>query len=137
MTTPPPDDTEKLKAVEFYSASVSAWLNTRMEYDKSLLTISAAGIGLLTTLMMAYRISSIGLLLLYIFAIIWFLIAILSVLFIFKRNSTHIEQVSNGDNSVDNVLTILDWVALIAFSVGVFFSACIGIGTAISSYNCN
>jgi hypothetical protein len=34
------------KDVEHYASSVDAWYNTRLELDKSLLTLSAGGIGL-------------------------------------------------------------------------------------------
>ena len=42
-----PDETTRLKEVEFYAANVGAWLNTSLEHDKSILTLSAGGIGLL------------------------------------------------------------------------------------------
>lgn len=35
------DDIKKLKEVEFYSANRNAWINTRFELDKSLLTLSS------------------------------------------------------------------------------------------------
>lgn len=51
------DDSEKKEAefrekkeLEFYKAGISAWYTTAFERDKSLLTLSAGGIGLLMTL---------------------------------------------------------------------------------------
>ena len=38
---------EEQKGVAYYSALVNAWITTRMEKDKQLLTLSAAGIGLI------------------------------------------------------------------------------------------
>lgn len=37
---------EEQKGVAYYSALVNAWITTRMEKDKQLLTLSSAGIGL-------------------------------------------------------------------------------------------
>ena len=41
------------KEVAFYGAVVEAWIGTRMEFDKSLLTLSLAGIGVVITLLTA------------------------------------------------------------------------------------
>jgi hypothetical protein len=38
------------KEVEYYAAQVNAWLNTKFEHDKSLLTLSAGGLGLLISI---------------------------------------------------------------------------------------
>lgn len=40
------EDIQGNKEVAFYSALVNAWISTRMEKDKQILTLSAAGIGL-------------------------------------------------------------------------------------------
>jgi hypothetical protein len=130
-----PVELAKLKEVEYYSASVTAWFNTMLEHDKSLLAISAAGIGLLTTLMSAFGISSVELLLLYIFALISFLVCLISVLLIFKRNNVHIQQVLSGNEQNSNVLSALDNTALLSFGLAVLFSVIIGITTAIKSYS--
>ena len=39
------------KEIALYSAVVQAWAGTRMEKDRSILNLSAAGIGLLVTLL--------------------------------------------------------------------------------------
>ena len=89
-------DLKDKKEVEFYAANVEAWFNTRIEHDKSLLTLSAGGIGLLITLLTTVGASSIQILLLYGFAILFFLVCIISVLIIFKRNSDHLVNVVQG-----------------------------------------
>lgn len=38
---------DEQKSVTYYSALVNAWIATRMEKDKQLLTLSSAGIGLI------------------------------------------------------------------------------------------
>lgn len=47
------------KDIQFYAASVTAWFNTRLEHDKSLLALSAGGIGLLVTLLTTVGVKSI------------------------------------------------------------------------------
>ncbi|PKF49010.1 hypothetical protein AT251_22010 [Enterovibrio nigricans] len=49
----------KEKEVEFYAATVGAWLNTKFELDKSLLTLSTGAIGLLVTLLTTVGASSV------------------------------------------------------------------------------
>ncbi|MDA8663964.1 hypothetical protein N9L66_03280 [Porticoccaceae bacterium] len=39
------------KNVAYYSTMLSAWIETKMERDKTLVTLSAAGIGLLVTIL--------------------------------------------------------------------------------------
>lgn len=123
------------KAIQFYGASVTAWFNTALEHDKSILALSAAGIGLLVTLLTTTGIDSAEALLLYVAAILCFLLSITSVLFIFNRNKSYVEQVIAGSNSgSDTFLGRLDQIALSAFGAGVVFSVLIGISAGINSY---
>jgi len=128
------DDTIEKKSVAFYQASVTAWYNTSLEHDKSLFTLSAGGIGLLITLIRTVGIQSAETLILYIAAMVSFLICLLSVLVIFKKNRTHIEQVFQGQTAPDQNLEMLDNVAIMSFGIAVLFSAVIGISSAINSY---
>lgn len=123
------------KAIQFYGAGVAAWFNTALEHDKSILTLSAAGIGLLVTLLTTAGLSSAEALILYVGAIFSFLLSIICILLIFNRNKTHIEQIITGANSAaDSFLTKLDHAALVAFCVGVIFSVLIGVSAGIDSY---
>ena len=45
------NEIDEQKKIEFYAASVAAWYESSLEHDKSLLTLSAGGIGLLITLL--------------------------------------------------------------------------------------
>jgi hypothetical protein len=131
-----PEEIENQKHIEFYSASLNAWFNTSLEHDKSLLTLSAGGIGLLVTLLTAVGLSSAESLVLYICAIVSFAISIISILAVFKRNNNYIEAViCNKNQGMDPVLGRLDTTALVAFGIGVLFTAIIGISTAINSYS--
>ncbi len=60
-----PSPHESAKEVAFFSAVVGAWIETRMEKDKTLLSLATAGIGLLVTLLTAVGPSSVHELWLY------------------------------------------------------------------------
>jgi hypothetical protein len=128
-------DSEELsqqKSIEFYSAGVSAWYNTSLELDKSIFSLSAGGIGLLITLLTTIRSSSAWLKFLYAAAIIFFLISLIAVLVIFRRNRKHIEHVfKNPQSPEDSLLKALDLTAIIAFGTGAIFAAAIGISLTI------
>ncbi|UOA09740.1 hypothetical protein [Methylobacter sp. S3L5C] len=128
------EDINEKKEIAFYGAGVAAWYNTSLEHDKSLFTLSAGGIGLLMTLIRTVGVQSAETLILYIAAMISFLICLVSVLVIFKKNRSHIEQVFQGKQEADHSLTVLDNVSILSFGIAVLFSAVIGISSAISSY---
>lgn len=123
------------KKVEYYASMVDAWFNTSLEFDKSILTLSAGGLGLLVTLLTTIGLSSASVLALYISAILSFLVALASVLFIFQRNRLHLEQIIAGQpNECDFYLTVADQVARWAFGLAALLTALIGITTAITTY---
>jgi len=130
-----PEEIAHQKEVEYYASSVNAWFNTSLEHDKSILTLAAGGIGLLITLLTTIGLSSAEALVLYVGAITSFLVALISVLVVFRHNRTYIEQVLAGKAAGnDPVLAKADSIALWAFGIGVVFTAVIGIATAIHSY---
>lgn len=132
MTTPSLDDQ---KAVAYYSAAVTAWFSTSIEYDKSLLTLSAAGIGLHLTLVTTIGLSSPEALVLYIGAILSFTAALLAVLRVLRFNQTHIEDiVTSRVVDKDPALARLDLFAILSFGAGVVLTAVVAIGAAIHSY---
>ena len=121
------------KEVEFYSAAVNAWFGTRLEHDRSLLTLSAGGVGLLVTLLSTVGIHSVESLILYIVALISFLICLTVVLCIFKRNAAYLQAVIHGSNDNDPLLGILDIAAISSFLLGALISSIIGIAIAVHS----
>jgi hypothetical protein len=125
----PPDP----KEVEWYSVNLAAWHTTRLERDKSLLTLSAGGIALLVTLLTAVGIRSYESLLLFALALAAFVLCLIAVLWIFNRNSTHIEDAVNHGVSHDPVLAALDVLAVSTFVAGVVLSCVIGMSAAIRS----
>lgn len=129
------DEIEDQKRVEFYSAGLAAWYATRLEHDKSLLTLSAGGIGLLMTLMTTVGVSSAESLVLYLCALVAFLVCLSTVLVIFRKNAVHLEDVMVGTATQDDpALSRLDAVGTWSFAFGVVFSVVIGISAAINSY---
>ena len=78
-----PEEVSDQKDIQFHAGSVAAWYASSLEFDKSLLALSAAGIGLLLTLLTTDRITSVVMVVLYVIAIIFFLASLLSVLAIF------------------------------------------------------
>lgn len=127
-------DTDQLKNVEFYAANLNAWFNTRFEHDKSLLTLSAGAVGLLITLISAVGVKSVEILILYVVALFCFIVCLGALLWIFRRNAKHLEDVVSEIEKNDQLLDVLDRVAVITFMLGVVFSSIIGISTAIYSY---
>lgn len=132
-----PEEIAHQKEIQYYASSVNAWFNTSLEHDKSILVLAAGGIGLLITLLTTVGLSSAEALALYIVAIICFLVALISVLVVFRQNRTHIENILNKNNCTENdpILAKADLIALWAFGMGVVFAAIIGVGAAINSHS--
>jgi hypothetical protein len=124
----------ELKTVEFYAAQVNAWINTKFEHDKSLLTLSAGGIGLLITLISTTGVRSITSLILYVLALVAFIVCLGALLWIFRRNAKHLEGVVMERETSDPFLALLDNTAIWSFLLGVIISSIIGIATAVHSY---
>jgi hypothetical protein len=120
------------KEVEYYAAKANAWFNTNLEYDKSLLMLSAGAIGLLVTLLTTVGVDSITLLFIFFGAVISFVICLFSVLAIFSRNAKHLEDLIAGKRGNDQLLGFLDTLSIISFVVGVLLAAIIGLATSTS-----
>jgi len=127
------DDSHKQKDVAFYSALLGAWTASKMEKDKSILTLSAGGVGLLVTLLVNFGIKSQCELITYITSIGGFLIAIVVTLFVFERNAEYLKAVIRENKENDSVLEIFDKVANAAFLIGVIFLVFVGAATVFRS----
>lgn len=114
------EEIKKLKEVEYYSAAANAWFNTRIERDKSFLTISIAGIGWLTTLQTIHE-NKLGCFLVVTY--VCFLVCVISVLVILHKNSTHIEKVLSGEEQTSSLLRALNYIASISFATAILFAA--------------
>lgn len=131
------EDQTNEKEIAYYSALVTGWLTTRLEHDKSILALSAGGIGLLVSLLTAIGVTSVVLYILYIFAIFSFLLSIISIVVVLRRNSTHLEDVINNTQTSDPILRFLDSTASYAFVIGILFTLAIGLSVGANSLKKN
>lgn len=104
---------------------VTASLDNRMEIDKSILALSAAGIGLLTTISTTVSLRPglqqwFGGL-----AVAAFLAAMISVLLVFKGNVKLIDRMFAGNMSRDGYLASLDRLIAWSFGLGVVFTCAV------------
>jgi hypothetical protein len=121
------------KEIAWYAAGLGAWYATRLEHDKSLLTLSAGGIGLLITLESTVGIPSLTAMIFASLAILAFIACLVAVLLIFKGNSDHLEEVVQAGKGHSPRLAFLDRFAIYAFLVGVILSCVVGFAGAAHS----
>jgi hypothetical protein len=123
-------DLDKQKLVAYYGVVVSAWVDTRMEKDRTLLALSACGVGVLVTLLTAVGPTSRDELIWYALAAVSFVVAVAIGLWIFERNRIYVEKIANSNDprSVpdDETLDLLDAILVIAFACGVVVMLIIG-----------
>jgi hypothetical protein len=128
------EDQREKRELAHYTATVTAWFNTRMEHDKSLLTLSTAAIGVLIALASKITLISLASLILYSAALLSFILCLAAVLWIYRRNSKHLENMLQSDEARDRVLGFLDWAALGTFGAGIVISSLLGFAIAIESF---
>lgn len=110
----------------FYSATVSAWLNTRLERDKQLLSLSAAAIGVLVALLCTVGAQNIFQSVLFYGALSAFLVTAIIVVHILGENTSYLEKVLDGSDPGDRLI-YLDKIAGISFVLGAVLFTLIGI----------
>ena len=111
----------------FYDALVNRWFDSRREVDKSLFALSTGGIGVLVTLIQLQEPQSAWEAIPGILALASFLITIISVINIFRRDSKRIAAAlkSRKDLAPDE----LDSIAYNWFLSGVVFSILYAVAT--------
>ena len=117
------DDELKLKRIEYYSASVNTWFATSMELDKSILTLSAGGIGILFAFQKDYGIKDPFAFITFIGALICFIISLISVLKIFDINREHIKRVLAEEEEESKSLWCLDKIKIWSFKLAIILTA--------------
>ena len=123
------EDVEKNKYVEFYSQSYASFYNTKMEKYKSILAVSAGGIGLLVTILTISKDISIFEYIIFLFASIAFIISIFTIIHIFGKNADYIIALTTeSDNCDENEykLTIFDTISTYAFGIGIALTVILG-----------
>lgn len=125
---------ENGKKIEFYSQAWAAWFNSNLELDKSVLSISVAGIGFLVTTMKVL-ICSAWTLIFFFAASFMFLTAACSVLLIFRMNGNHIVNILSGKKNEGAVLKVLDIVVRVTFALAIVFSTALGMNSAVNYHD--
>ena len=120
------------KNIAHYSVLLSAFINNKMELDKTLVTLSAAAIGLLVTILTAVGVENRWEIPLFMLAVLSFLTTIWCSLQIYKFNSAHLEAVIRGSAEKDKRLKIYDKWSIWAFFIGSFSALLIGVLSAYS-----
>lgn len=108
------------KSVAYYEASVAAWYQTKLERDKSVLTISAGAIGLMITLSCSFlndKTFSWAGFILFLISTIFFAITIVCSIIIFNKNADYIEHVLKDETP--HSMGLYDWFSWIFFILGV------------------
>jgi len=117
----------------YYSAIVNAYIESSMERDRSLLNLSAGGIGLLVTLMTTVGVRSTCELLLYIASSVTFGSAIVLILHVFKLNKVYLLKLVKNELTIeDNKLKRFDNAIYVLFISGVALLFSIGIFATIN-----
>lgn len=125
------------KNIAHYSVFLGAWIETRMQRDKTLITLSAGGIGLLITLLTIVKNASLIYLILYSLAFGCFIGTIFICLKIYQENSVVIENEIRGPedpNYKELSLKLYDKWSYILFVAGVILSSIMGLTSAAESF---
>ena len=134
QNSPQPQDVE-LKKPAYYSAIYDAYFATLIEADKSILTISAGGVGLLVTLLNVFQVKSAWDIIIYLIALAFFVTSIVASIFIFKRNRAVLMNLLMDKEQKDSVLTFLDYLNIISCILGIILTIYIGLSAGIQKLN--
>lgn len=111
---------------DFRSVVLQSWVETRMEKDRSLLTLASGGIGLLLTLSTTSGLEGQLQLAVYFAALGAFMTAVLSAIAIFGANSDYLEAVHARDEAKKGAaarrLRFLDRLLVGGFILGMLFA---------------
>ena len=118
------------KRIAFYTEIVGAWIETRMERDRAILTLSAAGIGLLVTILTTTSLPARWLIYVYALAGSAFLVACLTCVSVFSKNARHLEEIVQKRSGIGEGLERHDLVSAITFGIGVLAFIVIGVSSA-------
>jgi hypothetical protein len=117
--------------VAFYGAAVQAWIDTRMEFDRAIITLSAGALGLIVTILTTVGVSVAWQVAVYIIACLGFALAIGICLTVYRRNAKHIEAMLAKKPGHSVTLERLDKWALYCFFIGIVAFAAAGISNAV------
>ncbi|MBS0165522.1 MAG: hypothetical protein JSR29_05555 [Nitrospira sp.] len=119
------------KTVAHYSVMLDAWVQTRMARDKTLIALSAGGVGVLVTLLTTKGISQLWEIVLYLFSFLGFLITIGLALKVYQKNSELIENSLREKSSGHLKLEAYDRATIRAFYCGAIFTFAVAVSSAV------
>ncbi|MBF0165285.1 MAG: hypothetical protein HQM01_12430 [Magnetococcales bacterium] len=113
----------------YYEVCLNGWIQTKMERDKSLLTISSAAIAGLIGVLNTDIGNSFDKKVCIAFAVLFFSACLFVVIVIFNKNSEYLQAVVKEENSekVEKRLIILDLSAFYFFISGAIFVILLGV----------
>lgn len=122
------DSKQKEKELVYYEQLVRAWIDTRFEFDRQLIWLSAGGLGFILSLMASKKISGIAEELISIIAASLFLVSIVTMTLVFRMNAEYIRYLVREDESSriscwKLALKIGDWLAIGSFFMGILFTS--------------
>jgi hypothetical protein len=121
----------KLETVEMYSAIVAAWFTTAMEFDRALITLGAAALGLLIGLATT-GVTELSALQANVYsgALISFCASLAFMLVVFKLNKGYLEEMveKRAEARISHpVLKALDWAGMVSFGIGALLTMYVAI----------
>jgi hypothetical protein len=122
---------------EFRGQLRNAWMQTSLERDKSILTLSFGAIGLLFVIVDKLPISNHATLLIFLLAILSFMIAVVSVVWIFQENRPILQSQLKGEDENSKFADLLDHLAVGGFCLGLLLSCILAFLYAMHSYDIN
>ncbi|NOJ22153.1 hypothetical protein [Vibrio coralliilyticus] len=130
-------DLRRLYSVEYKSQSYASFFNTSMEKDKSILTLSVAGVGFALTLLKLADSIQIYDIAIFISASLCFLGSIYSVVTMFGKNADFIVDLTTDKDVTlkQDELKRLDKKAIRFFYVGIVLTIILGLSTSIRLVN--
>jgi|SRR3989339_35652 len=99
---------ENKKEVVYYQALLDSWVQTNIERDKTIIALSAGGIGLLVTLLTTVGVIGYLKIICVLGSFLGFTVAILIGINIFEQNGKHVENVLKGIKDKNSKLEIND-----------------------------
>ena len=119
------------KKVAYYSALVNAWIQTKMEVDKTLIIISSAGIGFLITIISKLDINNVTELIIYLSAFVSFFIVIITCVEVFRKNAVYIKNIIDEKDDNHKSLDTYSFVAKLFFTLALIFILILGINIGV------
>ena len=116
------------KELIYYEQLVRAWIDTRFEFDRQLIWLSAGGLGFVLSLMASKKISGTLEELISIVAALFFLVSVVTMTLVFRMNAEYIrnlvrEDESSGTGCWKLVLKVGDLLAVGSFFMGILFAS--------------